>query len=95
MTAVLAAQAADFVTFAIAVGIAGVAITAESNPSMTLAYTTAGLIGVAVLKTTLAATMVGLIHRITTRPRRPARLVAYALGLAGAASNLVALARVV
>lgn len=93
MRAILAANGADLATFALAIGLVGLPIELESNPAMVAAYAGAGLAGVALLKLGLVAIELGLVRRIRTRSRRPARLLAYALGLAGAASNVVAIVR--
>ena len=93
MRAVVAAHLADLATFIVAVGIAGVPIGAESNPTMVAAYRIAGLIGVAAWKLLLLSGLVLLIRRVTTRSRRPVILIPYALGLAAVASNLTAIVR--
>lgn len=93
MKAILVAHGADLATFALAVGVIGIPIAAESNPTMTAAYLAAGLVGVALWKTVLVGALVVLVRRVETRPRRPAILLAYAIGLVGAASNVVAVFR--
>lgn len=93
MKAILAANGADLATFALAVGVVGIPISAESNPTMTAAYLAAGLLGVAVWKASLTATLVLLVGRVRSRSRRVPILVAYAIGLVGAASNVVAILR--
>lgn len=91
MKAILAAHGADLVTFSIAVGLLGVPVARELNPTMVAAYAAGGLLAVAGWKTLLASTLVLLVRRIRTRPRRRAVLLGYALGLVGAASNVVAI----
>lgn len=91
MKAILAAHGADLVTFSIAVGLVGIPVSREANPTMVAAYLAAGLAGVAAWKTLLAATLLLLVRRVRTRPRRIAVLLGYSLGLVGAASNVVAL----
>lgn len=93
MKAILAAHGLDLVTFSIAVGLAGVPVAREANPTMVAAYLVAGLAGVAVWKALLAGTLVLLVHRVRTRPRRIAVLLGYAIGLVGTASNVVAIVR--
>lgn len=90
MRAILAAHAADLLTFVLAVGLLGVPVQRELNPTMTAAYAVAGLVGVGIWKAALAGALLLLIRRITTKPRRPGVLFSYALGLVGAASNVVA-----
>jgi hypothetical protein len=87
--ALLAAHAADLLTFSFAIAVVGIPISAELNPTMVAAYTAAGLAGVALWKGGLVALIALLVGRIRTRSRRPAVLVAYALGLVGTASNVV------
>lgn len=93
MKALLAAHGLDLATFVLAVGVVGVPIAAESNPTMTAAYLAAGFVGVGLWKAFLASVLVLLVRRLRDRSPRPGILVAYALGLVGAASNVVAVLR--
>lgn len=93
MRAVVLVFLADAVTFALAVAVFGVPIEAESNPTMVAAYLAAGLAGVVVWKAFLLGLVLAALSRIRTRSRRPGILVAYAITLAGAASNIVAILR--
>lgn len=93
MKAILAAHSADLVTFSLAVGLLGIPIGQEENPTMVAAYLFAGLVGVAAWKLLLAATLVLLVRRVDTRPRRIAVLLGYAGGLVGTAANVVAMIR--
>lgn len=92
MKAIVAAHSADLVSFSIAVGLLGIPIGRELNPTMVAAYLAGGLLAVAAWKALLASTILLLVARIRTRPRRAPILLGYALGLVGAASNLVAIA---
>ncbi len=89
MRAIAAAHAADLLTFLLAVAV-GVPIQQELNPTMLAAYAAAGFLGVIGWKLLLAGTVLLLVRRIRTRRRSPGVLVGYALGLVGAASNVVA-----
>lgn len=91
MKAILAAHGADLVTFSVAVGLLGVPIAREANPTMVVAYAAGGLLAVAGWKALLAGTIVLLVRRVRTRPRRLPVLLGYAFGLVGAASNVVAI----
>ena len=90
MRAIAAAHAADLLTFSLAVAILGVPVQQELNPTMVAAYAAAGLAGVMAWKVLLAGTILLLVGRIRTRRRAPGVLLGYALGLVGAASNVVA-----
>lgn len=89
MRALVAAHAADLLTFTLAIALFRIPIGAELNPTMVSAYLAGGLLGVTLWKGALAAGLVFLVRRIRTRSRRPGVLLGYTFGLVGAASNVV------
>lgn len=91
MTAILAAHLWDLATFMLAIGLVGVPIEQERNPTMVAAFMAAGLVGVAAWKLALVGAIAGLIRLIKTRPRRPGIIIGVALGLVGASSNVAAI----
>ena len=86
---VVAAMAADFLTFALAVPSVGIA--AEQNPVMAAAYASAGILPVAALKLACTVAIVAALHRIRRVPlRRLTALFAASVGLLGVLGNLTA-----
>ena len=86
---IVAAMAADLVTFALAVPSVGIA--AEANPIMAAAYGTAGIFAVAALKLAATVAIVAALHRIHRAPlRRLSATFAASVGLLGVLGNLTA-----
>lgn len=83
----------DIVTFALAVGLCGVPIEAESNPLMAAAFAWGGFAGVAALKLAFTALLIALMARVTSRSIWPPFLLGYGISILGAASNLAAIHR--
>ena len=94
LAVVVVAQLLDLLTFVPAV--ARVGIGAESNPLAQVLYLSAGPLGPALLKAGAIVVMLLALHRVVRRFPRYAlgsAALLVAVGLAGAASNLVGLIR--
>ena len=86
---VVAAMAADMLTFALAVPSVGIA--AEQNPLMAAGYATHGILAVAALKLACTVAVVAALARIRRVPlRRLTAVFAASVGLLGALGNVVA-----
>lgn len=85
---VIAAHLLDLVTFWLALTHFGVSISAEQNPWMVAAYTNGGYLLILASKLAFVSVMLAMMARITTKPLLPAFLVAYSVGLLGAAANV-------
>jgi uncharacterized membrane-anchored protein len=92
--AILVAHGADLATFLVAVGLVRVPIELEVNPAAVLAYSIAGLAGVAAYKVGLVAVLAVAFRRIRTKPKAPAIVVGAAVGAVGAAANILAIASI-
>lgn len=95
MRAVALAWSADVATFAFAMLVIGIPVGQEVNPLMRTAYGLAGVAGVAGVKFAMFAVIVYVVSRASAGAARAGILAAYAIGLVGAAANIVAIARFV
>lgn len=87
--AVAGAMLGDLLTFALVEPLTGIG--AESNPVMSRAFITAGLLGVILIKVAATAIILGVLLRIKVPSmRRVAAGLGMAIGLVGVAGNVSA-----